>query len=177
MEYLEQLEETFERLTEKFKEELSTIRTNRPTPKLIEDINADYLEQLIPIKQLGSIAVELPRNLLVTPWNRDSIQSISKGIEDARLGVTVSVQGNIVRVTLPELTDERREELSRIVKKITEDTRIKMRVMRDDVNKKINAESDKNTKFNNKEKLQKSVDSFNDKIEELVNAKLRELAG
>lgn len=177
MEYLEQLEEKFERLTGKFKEELAAIHTNRPTPKLIEDINVDYLEQLIPIKQLGSIAVELPRNLLVTPWDKESIQSIAKGIEDARLGVTSSVQGNIIRVTLPELTDERREELSRIVRKIAEDTRIKMRVMRDEVNKKINAELDRNTKFNNKEKLQKLVDSFNYKIDDSVDAKLRELAG
>jgi len=121
MEYLEQLEKQFDRLAGELKEELATIRANRPTPKLIEDINADYLEQLIPIKQLGSISVELPRNLIVAPWDKESIHPIVKGIEDAKLGVTVAAQGNVIRVTLPELTDERRQELSKIVKKITED--------------------------------------------------------
>lgn len=175
MEYLEELQQKFDKLSAQLKDELSTIHTNRPTPKLIEDIYAKYADESLPIKQLGSIAVEPPRNLLVTPWNKESIPAIAKSIEDAKLGVTVSAQGSAVRVTLPELTDERKEEMSRIVKKITEETRIKMRIVRDDANKKVNAEQDENIKFNNKEKLQKSVDAFNSTIDGFVKNKLVEL--
>lgn len=176
MEYLEELKQKFDRLIGELKEELATIRTNRPTPKLIEDIPAIYAEQSLPIKQLGSIAAELPRNLIITPWDKEAATSIAKGIEDAKLGVTSSVQGNVVRVTLPELTDERREELSKIAKKIAEDTRIKMRILRDDVNKKVNGEADEDTKFRNKEKLQKSVDSFNESVDNLIESKISEIS-
>lgn len=176
MEYLEKLEENFKKLIGGLREELSNIRTNRPTPKLIEDIMVNYMEGEVPIKQLGSIAVEIPRNLIITPWDKESVQSIAKGIDNEKLGITVSAQGHIVRVTLPELTDERREELGKIVKKIAEDIRIRMRISRDEVNKKINAETDKDIKFKNKEKLQKSVDAFNKEVDNLVEMKLKEIS-
>ena len=175
MEYLEELQQKFDKLLTQLKDELSAIRTNRPTPRLIEDIRAEYADESLPIKQLGSIAVDPPRNLLITPWDKNAIPAIAKSIEDAKLGVTASIQGSVVRVTLPELTDERKEELSKIVKKIAEETRIKMRIVRDDANKKVNAEQDENTKFNNKEKLQKSVDAFNGAIDGFVESKLVEL--
>ena len=175
MEYLEELQQKFDKLLVELKDELLTIRTNRPTPKLIEDIQVDYAGQPLPIKQLGSIAIELPRSLLVTPWDKESISTIAKSIENAKLGVTSSVQGSVVRVTLPELTDERKKEMSKIVKKIAEETRIKMRIVRDDANKKVNAEQDENIKFSNKEKLQKSVDAFNSTIDGFILSKLVEL--
>jgi len=176
MEYLDNLKKTFEGLTGELKEELSKIRTNRPTPKLIEDIEVTYMEQLIPVKQLGTISVEAPRNLLVSPWDKESTTSIAKAIEGAKMGFTSSVAGSIVRITLPQLTDERREELSRIVKNTTEQIRIRMRVARDEVNKKINQESDEDVKFKNKEKLQKLVDGFNKSVDEIVGSKLAEIS-
>ena len=176
MEYLEKLESTFNWLIGELRDELSNIRTNRPTPRLIEDIPVDYMEQALSVKQLGSIAVEMPRNLVISPWDKNSLQAIAKGIEAAKLGVTVAVQGNVVRTTLPELTDERREELSKIVRKIAEEIRIRMRISRDEVNKKVNSESDEDIKFKGKEKLQKLVDKFNKEVDELVEVKLKEIA-
>ena len=116
MEYLEELKQKFDKLLIYLREELSAIRTNRPTPKMIEDIYVEYADDSLPIKQLGSIAIELPRNLLVTPWDKESIPAIAKGIENAKLGVSVSAQGNRIRITLPELTGERKEEMSKITK-------------------------------------------------------------
>ena len=176
MEYLEELKQKFDKLLIYLREELSAIRTNRPTPKMIEDIYVEYADDSLPIKQLGSIAIELPRNLLVTPWDKESIPAIAKGIENAKLGVSVSAQGNRIRITLPELTGERKEEMSKIVKRIAEETRIKMRIARDDASRKVNAEEDEDTKFSNKEKLQKAVDAFNGTVDELVNNKLTELS-
>jgi len=176
MEYLDNLEKAFSRILSELEDELSTIRTNRPTPKLIEDIEVIYMEQSMLIKQLGSISVEPPMHLVVTPWDKEAINSISKAIEDAKLGFTSAVQGAVVRVTLPQLTEERREELRRIIKRIAEQIRIKMRIARDDVNKKVNQEADKDIKFINKEKLQKLVDSFNKKVDESVDSKLVEIS-
>ena len=134
------------------------------------------MEQLMPIKQLGSISVEMPRDLIVTPWDKEVLPHIAKAIDNAKLGVTVAVQGNVVRITLPELTGERREELSRIVKNIAEQIRIKMRMLRDDANKKVKQEADEDNKFRGREDLQKSVDAFNKEVDDLVGAKLTELS-
>jgi ribosome recycling factor len=176
MEYLKELEYKLDKLIEQLKDELSTIRTNRPTPKLIENIEVEYAGQQVSIKQLGSIGVELPRSLVVNPWSKETTPQIAKAIEGAKLGVTASVQGNIIRVVLPELTEERRQELSKITKNIAEKIKIHMRTLRDEVNKKINNEPDEDQKFRNKEKLQNMVDSFNKGIDSLVENKLNELS-
>lgn len=164
-------------LIAELKEEFMTLRTNRPTPKLIENIQVNYMEQPLPIVQLGSIGIELPRNLIITPWDKESSTSIAKAIDNSNLGVSVAVQGLVIRVTLPELTSERREELARIVKTTTEQTRIKMRTLRDDVNKKVSAEADEDKKFRMKDELQKVVDKFNKGIDEMVETKLQEISG
>lgn len=171
------LEEKLNNLISELKEEFMTLRTNRPTPKLIENIQVNYMEQSMPIIQLGSIGIELPKSLIVTPWDNESSASIAKAIEGANLGVSVAVQGAIIRVTLPDLTSERREELGKIVKTTTEQIRIKMRTLRDDVNKKVSAEADEDLKFRMKDELQKTVDKFNKGIDDIVETKLQELSG
>lgn len=175
MEYLKGLEIKFNELLLKLKDELASIRTNRPTAKLVEDVKVDYSEQILTIKQLGSIGVEPPRNLVITPWSQESAPLIVKAIEAANLGIGAVVQGNIVRVTLPELTQERRQELVKIVRNTAEQIRIRMRVERDEINKKINQESDKDDQFRAKEKLQKLVDSFNSQVDSVVETKLNEI--
>jgi len=176
MEYLEDLGKSFESLKGELREEMSKIRTNRPTPKLIEDVEVSYIGQKLPVKQLGTISVEVPRNLVVAPWDKESINGIAQAIEEAKMGFSVAVQGNVVRVTLPQLTDERREELSRVVRNTAEQIRIKMRIARDEVNKKVNQEADEDIKFKSKEKLQKLVDEFNKSIDEIVEVKLSEIS-
>ncbi len=175
MEYLEGLKKKLDQLIIKLKDELVGIRTNRPTPKLIEDIKVDYAGQILTIKHLGAIGVEPPRSLVITPWSGESIPLIAKAIETANLGVGTTVQGNIVRITLPELTEERRQELIKLAKSAAEQTRIKMRIERDEIHKKVNEEDDKDERFRLKEKLQKIVDSFNERVDEAVESKLQEI--
>ena len=176
MEYLKELEQKFNNLALKFKDELSSVRTNRPTPKLVDSIKVEYAGQFLAVNQLGSISVEPPRSIIVTPWSTDSAPSIVKAIEAANIGVGAAQQGNVVRITLPELTEERRQELIKLVRKMAEETRIRMRIERDEVNKIINQEADKNEKFRAKEALQKLVDKFNQEVDELVNAKNQEIS-
>ena len=176
MEYLKELEQKFNNLALKFKDELSSVRTNRPTPKLVDSIKVEYAGQFLAVNQLGSISVEPPRSIIVTPWSTDSAPSIVKAIEAANIGVGAAQQGNVVRITLPELTEERRQELIKLVRKMAEETRIRMRIERDEVNKIINQEADKNEKFRAKEALQKLVDKVNQEVDELVNAKNQEIS-
>lgn len=176
MEDIKELENKFASLFEELKDEFSTIRTNRPTGKLVENIPVNYNETTLPIKQLGSISIEVPRDIVITPWDKEVTTNIAKGINEANLGVSVAVQGLAVRVTLPELTSERREELGRIVRKTAEEIRIKMRTLRDDVHKKVNVLSDEDEKFRMKDQLQKAVDKFNSDVEKAVETKLQEIA-
>lgn len=176
MEYLKELEQKFSSLILKFKDDLSSVRTNRPTPKLVDSIKAEYAGQFLAINQLGSIGVEPPRSIIITPWSTDSAPSIVKAIEMANIGVGAAQQGNIVRVTLPELTEERRQELIKLTRKMAEETRIKMRIERDEINKIVNREPDKDQKFRAKENLQKLVDKFNEEIDSAVESKIAEIS-
>jgi ribosome recycling factor len=175
MEYLKKLEEKFDWLINQLRQELASLRANRPAPDLLLNLKVDYAGQILTIKQLASVGVELPRNLIVTPWDKETLPAISRAIETANLGVAVAVQGNLIRVTLPELTDERRQELAKLVKTTAEQTRIKMRIERDEIIKKINEEPDKDERFRLKEELQKLVDKFNAQVEAVINDKLKEI--
>jgi ribosome recycling factor len=174
MDHLNEAEQKFNKTLEWLAEELATIRTNRPTPKLIENIKVDYFGQEMPIKQVGTILVEAPRDLVVTAWDKNMIAIIAKAIEKENLGLSVAVQGNSVRVTLPELTVERREELRKIARTTAEEARIRMRQQREEYQKKIK-ELDEDEKFRGKEALQKKVDAFNQSVMELIEKKDKEI--
>ena len=176
MEDLKEFQNQLNTLLSFFKEEVSVLRTNRPSPKIIENIYVNYMEQNMQIKQLGSISVEMPRDIIVTLWDKSLIPVVVKAIETANLGLSVSAGENMVRAKLPELTTERRDEIIKLVKATAEETRIKMRRQRDDVNKSISAEVDKDLKFKLKEDLQKKVDQFNDGMDKLIENKVKELS-
>ncbi len=177
MDYLKKLEVKFNQIAEALKEELASLRTSRPSPKLVENIKVEYLGQIMIVKQLGSIAIEPPRDLVISVWDKNALPAVTKAIESENLGLGVSPQGNVIRVKTPELTEERRRELEKLVRAATENARIKMRVERDAVNKLVNAEVDKDAKFRSKEQLQKLVDKFNETIEKALEDKLRDING
>jgi ribosome recycling factor len=176
MDYLKELETKFNKIIETLKEELSSLRTNRPSPKIVENIKVDYLGQVVMLKQLSSITIEPPRDLVISVWDKNAIPAITKAITSENLGLGISPQGNTLRVKTPELTAERRRELEKLVRAAAENARIKMRIERDTVNKIINTETDKDVKFRAKEQLQKLVDKFNEAVEEALENKLREIA-
>ena len=175
MEYINQVSKHFDSILENLREEIMSIRTNRPSPKLVEDIKVNYLGQMISVKQLGSIAVELPRDLVINVWDQNSAASIINAIEAANLGVGISNQGKQVRVSLPQLTEEREQELIKMVRAMSEESRIKMRIERDEAIKSIRELKDEDERFRAKEKLQTLVDTFNSGTEELVNKKTKDI--
>jgi len=162
------------------KQELAGIRSNRPTPELLENIKVNLYEQTMTIQQLGSIMIRPPRELIVQPWDKSAMPAIMKGIEDAKLGVSVSNDDTSIIVSIPSLTSERKEQLSKLIKKTAEETRIAVRSIRDERNKEIKAaesakELTEDQAFKLKEDVQKLVNEVNGEIESIVEKKLIEL--
>lgn len=173
---LKKFEAELQTIVAHYHSELGGVRTNRPTPALLESIRVLYFDQMVFLKQLGSISVIPPREIVVSIWDKSVLPAVVKAIEVAGLGFGVRLEGQTIRLTMPPLNDERRAELIRLTKSMAEKERIKIRSMRDDINKKIKAtEADEDVVFNVKEKVQKLVDTANGKLEELVGAKVSEI--
>jgi len=178
--YLKELEEHLKSVLVRFKEDLGGVRSGRPTTQLLENIMVEYSGGTFPIKQLGSLGIKPPREIDITVWDPSVVNPLIKAIENAKIGLSLQAEGNIIRAFLPTLTQERRDELTKLVKKIAETERIQIRGNRDETNKKIKAaEASKDLNedqvFKAKEKIQKLVDDVNGQIESLVESKLKEL--
>ncbi|PIR89208.1 MAG: ribosome recycling factor [Candidatus Harrisonbacteria bacterium CG10_big_fil_rev_8_21_14_0_10_40_38] len=163
-----------------WKLELSGIRTNRPSPQLIEDIVVDYAGVPMKIKQLGSISVSPPRDLQISVWDKTMVSAVSNAIENSPLGLMPSVDGNMIRISMPPLTSERRTELGKFVKSTAEKVRIHLRMIRDDANKNIaSQESEKviteDQKFSLKNKVQELITKSNEEIDSLLEKKISEI--
>jgi ribosome recycling factor len=121
-----------------------------------------------------------PRTIQIQAWDKEAVNSIAKAIETSSLSLSVSIDGNILRVNLPELSEERRRELVRHVKKVAEEFRISLRLLRDEANKKIQKMLDddainENQKFKLREEIQKIVDEVNSAIESALDNKIKEI--
>ena len=156
---------------------LRGIRTNRPSTALVEDLIVEYHEQRTPLKHLSSIGITPPREITIQVWEEDMVKEVTKAIEVSDLNLSSNVDGkNTVRIFLPELSQERREELVIYVKKKVEEYRIQVRKNREDFNRKVDRffsedEIGEDDKFRQKDEIQKITDQTNDKIEELFEEK------
>ena len=178
--FLKSFEQNLKAITDKLREALRLIRSNRPSVELIGDLKVNYFDQWFTIKQLGTLAVLPPRGVQVTVWDKQALGAITKTIEDAKMGLSVSSDGLTLRATLSALSSERREELAKVAKKEVEESRIRVRAARDEAVKKLKgAESEKQASedvaFKTKEKIQKIVDETNRAIETALGSKLAEL--
>ena len=167
-------------ILETFKTELAGIRGNRLTARLVEDLKAEYFGQVLPIKQLANLSVVPPLEIDINVWDKNAVSGIVKAIEVSNLGFGVSVQGNMVRLNLPQLSEERRQELAKLVKKTAEDFRIRLRHLRDEINKQIQKEEQESAiseddKFKLKEEVQKITDKVNGDIETILKNKINEI--
>jgi ribosome recycling factor len=113
--------------------EFSSVRTGRASPHLLDRIEVDYYGTRTPLKQLASISATEARLLTVTPYDKSSIKAIEKSIMESDIGLTPSNDGNIIRLTIPELTEERRKELVKVVRHLAEEGRVAVRNVRRDV--------------------------------------------
>jgi len=177
---IEEFKTQAEEVVQTFKKEIAGIRTNRPSPGLIEDIKVSYYGQFVPIKHVGSVGVTPPRELHVQVWDSSAVGLVSKAIESSQLGLSPQVEGNTVRVFLPELSKERRDEFIKHVKKISEQYRIEIRHARDEANKDVEKRLDEkeiteDEKFKEREDIQKITEKVNGEIEGLLDEKIKEI--
>lgn len=123
-----------EKTMEYLKGTLQGVRTGRAHPALVEEIKVDYFGTPTPIKNMGSVNVPEARQLVITPWDKTAIKAIEKAIQSSPLGINPQNDGESIRLNLPELTKERRVELTKIVNKMAEEARIAIRNIRREIN-------------------------------------------
>jgi ribosome recycling factor len=160
--------------------ELAGVRTSRPSPQLVEDLKIEYFEQLVPIKQLGSISVIPPREMAINLWDASGVTVVAKALEDSKRGFTVSVRGGAVYVSLPPLSEERREEMSKLAKSICETYRIRIRAARESANKQLQSSKlaksiTEDMEARGKKKVQEITDKANKDIDALLAKKVVEI--
>jgi len=177
---LKDLESALSGVTGKLKQEFGQLRGNRPSPDMVQDIHLNLYDQDLTIRELGNLSILPPRTIQITVWDPGAIGAVMKAIESAHLGLSTTNDGANIRATLSPLGNERREELTKLVKKTAEQARIQVRSRRDDAMKRLkDAENKKeiteDDAFKGKEKIQKATDKANGEVESLVNAKLEEL--
>ncbi len=158
------------------KQELASIRTGRANPAMLEGIQVEAYGSKSPINQVGGINVLDAAMITIQPWDKSIINGIASAVNDANIGVSAVVDGDIVRVSFPPLTEERRKEYVKLMKDKVEDGRIEIRVIRKDVMSWLDAQSFSEDDKKAKEKqLQDMVDEANKQIEEIREKKETDL--
>ncbi len=180
MDIIKDLENKLKGLLESLRVEFQTIRSSRPSARMVEDIKVDYYGQMTPIKALGSISIVPPREIDISVWDRGVATAVAKAIEESSLKISASIDGSLIRVNLPALTEERKKELEKVVKKITEDTKIRIRGARDESNKVIKRTEEEGAfsediAFKKKEDVQKVIDRYNGEVEKMMDSKIKEI--
>lgn len=165
---------------EALKKEFSKIRTGRAHPSLLDQITVSYYGSDTPLSQVANVAVEDARTLTVTPWEKPMIQAIEKAILSSDLGLNPATNGNVIRLPLPPLTEERRRDLVKLVKHEAENSRIAIRNIRRDANSEIK-EALKEKMISEdearggEEKIQKITDEYIKEIEKHLEIKEADL--
>lgn len=174
------LEQALKAAEEHYKEELTGIRTGRATPALLDTVRVEAYGTPVPLNQVGSVTIEDTRSLRISAWDASLIKNIEKAITDANLGVSAGTDEKGVRVSFPELTSERREQLMKVTRAKLEEARTSVRHARDDCWQDIQKqERDKvlteDDKFRAKERMEELVKEANQNLEALAQKKEAEL--
>ncbi len=168
-------------LDEWLKREMSTIRTGRATPAILDSVKVDAYGSDMSITGVASVSVEDARMLRVTPWDMSLVKAVEKGIMLADLGLSVAVDDKGLRVSFPELTSDRRGALIKVAKQKLEDARVTLRAERERVIKDVDGQKkdgdiSEDEQFRIKAELQKYVDETSVLLEQLFNKKEKEIA-
>ncbi len=172
--------EKMERAVEGIRHELAGIRTGKASPALLETLQVEAYESKMPLNQLSTISSPEARLLLVQPWDKTLIGAISKAIQSSDLGLTPANDGNLIRVPIPPLNEERRRDLVRLVHKIIETGRISVRHARKEANDELkNMEKDgklsEDQEHRGFDDVQKLTDKYIEKMDELLKIKEEEI--
>jgi len=177
---LKDIEAKMEKTLASFKTDLSKVRTGRASLSLFDDIRVDYYGTQTPLNQLATLAVPEPRLITIQPWDTTVTGEIEKAILKSELGLTPSSDGKIIRLPIPRLTEERRKELVKVVKKMAEGTKVALRNIRREANDQFKG-LEKNKKISQDqlhqmmEKAQTSTDKYIEKVDAALGVKEKEI--
>ena len=173
-------EDRMKKTTESFRVELQSIRAGRANPALLEKISVNYYGQNTPLNQVASISVPEPRQLVIQPWDKSLLPVIETEIQKSDLGINPSNDGEIIRLIIPALTEERRKELVKVVNKNAEDAKVSIRNIRRDGITEINKlekakELTEDEERQAETKMQELTDKYTSEIDSIAKSKEDEL--
>ncbi len=173
-------EERMRKSCESIKKQFGSLRTGKATVSLLDGIRVDYHGSVMPLNQLASISTPEARLMIVQCWDKGVVGEVAKAIQKADLGLNPLVEGNIIRLPIPTLNEERRRELAKHCKKMAEDGKVAIRNIRRDANDKLKeAEKNKDISEDDKKrgeaKVQDLTTKYSDMIDELMEAKEAEI--
>ncbi|HEU4950063.1 MAG TPA: ribosome recycling factor [Candidatus Deferrimicrobiaceae bacterium] len=169
-----------ERSIEAFRKELGKVRTGRASFSLLDGVKVDYYGTPTPLQQVGTLSVPESRLITVTPWDTKMIGPIEKAIQGSGLGLNPASDGKVVRIPIPPLTEERRKELAKMVRKMAEDARIAVRNVRREAIEKLKdrekkKEISEDVVKRGQERIQKETDAHVKKVDEILKSKEQEI--
>ncbi len=179
-ELYKETEKKMKKSLEIFKEELIKIRAGVASPAILDVVKVEYYGSVMPVKQLATISVPEPRLIVVQPWDKGSLPEIEKAIWRANLGLNPTNDGSVIRIQIPELTDERRKELVKLVKSEAEHAKVSVRNIRREAIEKLRKAKKESTitedeEKKGEEKIQKITDKYIEEIEKVAQAKEKEI--
>ncbi|HHV73621.1 ribosome recycling factor [Thermoanaerobacterium sp. R66] len=177
---LKNTEEKMKKSIAVLKNELMSIRAGRANPALLDRISIDYYGTMTPINKLATITAPEPKVIIIQPWDTSKISEIEKAIQKSDLNINPTSDGKIIRLVFPDLTEERRKELVKLVHKKGEEARVAVRQIRRDANDAIkkmdkNGEISEDEKLKSEENVQKLTDKYIKEIDKILEQKEKEI--
>ena len=177
---LENIDEKMQKVVDNLEDNYSEVRAGRANPAILNKVEVDYYGQATPINQVASISVPEARLIVVQPWDKSLLITCQKAIEAANVGINPMNDGSVIRLVFPELTEERRKEIVKDIKKFAEEAKVAIRNVRRDEMDEAKAKLKNNEISEDEEKsmedqIQKKTDSYVAKIDELTEKKEKEV--
>ena len=177
---IKNLEEKGEKTLSVLKEDLNTVRAGRANPALLDKVMVNYYGMPTPLKNIANVSVPDPRTLMISPFDPKSVSEIERAINMANIGINPSNDGRNIRLVIPPLTEERRKDLTKTIKKMGEESKVSVRNIRRDVNESLkkaekNGELTEDDLKNDLDDIQKLTDKCMKEIDEIVANKEKEL--
>jgi len=176
----EEMKEAMEKQTDFLERSFNKVRTGRASISLIDGIKVDYYGAMTPLNQVATLSVPESQQILISPWDKGATGNIEKAIQKSELGLVPTSDGKVIRINIPPLTEERRKELVKVVKKMTEESKIQLRNLRRDANNSLK-ELEKNNDISSdnfhdyQNEVQKITDEYIKKADKILAAKEEEI--
>lgn len=177
---IEDAKNRMDKAVQQFKSEIATVRAGRASASLLDKIMVEYYGNMTPINQLGNISTPDPRLITIQPWDKNILADIEKSILKSEIGLTPNNDGDIIRIAIPQLTEERRQQLVKIIKKYGEDAKVSIRNVRRDANDSIkksekNGDTPEDEARRHQDSIQQATDDFISRVDKAVEDKEKDI--